>query len=89
MSSGRMAHSQESLHLLFQSKSLEFSRYGSDNDLKKKTSVDIHIIKIDTGNVSSIRTRNSTREIIIYKNFMLKSNIQTFSQLCASSGFLK
>ena len=36
------------------------------------TSVDVLAIKIDTGSVSSIRTRNLTRENIIYKSYKEK-----------------
>ena len=41
---------QESLHHICQSESLEFSRYGSDNN--KMISVDVFKIKLDTGYVS-------------------------------------
>ena len=60
-------YSQESLHHVFQSKPLEFSRYGSDNDKRRRQVFKFFSIKINTGYVSSIRTRNSTRDNIIYK----------------------
>ena len=62
-------YSQESLHHVFPSKSLEFSRYGGDNDERRSQMLKFFSIKINTSNVSSTRTRNSTREKIIYKSY--------------------
>ena len=49
------------------------------------TSVDVLIIKIDTGYFSSIRTRNSTRENITYKCYKQKISSKIILSLIVPS----
>ena len=58
--------------------------------IKEMTSVDVDTNKIDTGYVSSIRTRNSTRENIIYKCYKEKISskvILSFIVPCTQAAF--
>ena len=60
---------------------IEFFRYGSDNDKRRWQVFKSFSIKIDTGYLSSIRTRNSTRDNIIYKCYNKKFRRKLFCHL--------